>query len=218
MNHRRAIGIASILVALGPIAFFAIFVSWSGAGLSQTDAADPTVAIPFLRTHGVLLVAPTLNSIVMHVAAIVLAVGLWTSLRERAPLLAATGAILGVLWGLADITQSLVTYNAVLSAPVADPATIDVVTKGIQNTAHLGGGLWTLTVVATTAASFGRAHRTLGFVAGTVFALHALIVPVMPQWFYLEYMLLPLWFGWTGVAILRSPAAVSSAKLAPAWT
>ena len=218
MNHRRAIGIASILVALGPIAFFAIFVSWSGAGLSQTDAADPTVAIPFLRTHGVLLVAPTLNSIVMHVAAIVLAVGLWTSLRERAPLLATTGAILGVLWGLADITQSLVIYNAVLSAPVANPATIDVVTKGVQNTAHLGGGLWTLTVVATTAASFGRAHRALGIVAGTVFALHALIVPVMPQWFYLEYILLPLWFGWTGVAILRSPAAASGAKLAPAWT
>ena len=218
MNHRRAIGIASILVALGPIAFFAIFVSWSGAGLSQTDAADPTVAIPFLRTHGVLLVAPTLNSIVMHVAAIVLAVGLWTSLRERAPLLATTGAILGVLWGLADITQSLVMYNAVLSAPVANPATIDVVTKGVQNTAHLGGGLWTLTVVATTAASFGRAHRALGIVAGTVFALHALIVPVMPQWFYLEYILLPLWFGWTGVAILRSPGAASSANLAPAWT
>ncbi len=218
MNHRRAIGIASILVALGPIVFFAIFFSWSGAGLSQTDAADPTVAIPFLRTHGLLLVAPTLNSIVMHLAAIVLAVGLWVSLRERAPLLAATGAILGILWGVADITQSLVMYNAVLSAPTADPATIDVVTKGVQNTAHLGGGLWTISVVATSAAFFGRAHRALGIVAGTVFALHALIVPVMPQWFYLEYILLPLWFGWTGVAILRSPAAASSGELAPAWT
>jgi hypothetical protein len=218
MNHRRAIGIASILVALGPIVFFAIFIAWSGAGLSQSDAADPTLAIPFLRTHGQLLLAPTLNSIVMHLAAIVLAVGLWLSLRERAPLLAATGAILGILWGVADITQSLVMYNAVLSAPTADPATIDVVTKGVQNTAHLGGGLWTLTVVATSAAFFGRAHRALGMVAGTVFALHALIVPVMPQWFYLEYILLPLWFGWTGVAILRSPAAASSAELAPAWT
>ena len=218
MNHRRAIGIASILVALGPIVFFAIFISWSGAGLSQTDATDPTVAIPFLRTHGQLLVAPTVNSIVMHLAAIVLAVGLWVSLRERAPLLAATGAILGILWGAADITQSLVMYNAVLSAPTADPATIDVVTKGVQNTAHLGGGLWTISVVATSAAFFGRAHRALGIVAGTVFALHALIVPVMPQWFYLEYILLPLWFGWTGVAILRSPAAASSAELAPAWT
>lgn len=218
MNHRRAIGIASILVALGPIVFFAIFITWSGAGLSQTDAADPTVAIPFLRAHGPLLVAPTLNSIVMHLAAIVLAVGLWASLRERAPLLATTGAILGVLWGVADITQSLVTYNAILSAPTADPATIDVVTKGVQNTAHLGGGLWTLTVAATSAAFFGRAHRAVGIVAGTVFVLHALIVPVMPQWFYLEYILLPLWFGWTGVAILRSPAAASRAQLAPAWT
>lgn len=218
MNHRRALGIASILVALGPIVFFAIFMTWSGAGLSQNEAADPTVAIPFLRTHGLLLVAPTLNSIVMHLAAIVLVVGLWVSLRERAPLLATTGAILGILWGVADITQSLVMYNAVLSAPTADPATIDVVTKGVQNTAHLGGGLWTLTVAATSAAFFGRAHRALGIVAGTVFALHPLIVPVLPQWFYLEYILLPLWFGWTGVAILRSPAAASSAKLAPAWT
>jgi hypothetical protein len=218
MNHRRGTAIASILVALGPIVFFGTFIAWSGAGLSQRDAADPTVAIPFLRTHGQLLVAPTLNSIVMHLAAIVLAVSLWLSLRERAPLLATTGAILGILWGVADITQSLVMYNAVLSAPTADPATIDVVTKGVQNTAHLGGGLWTISVVATSAALFGRAHRALGIVAGTVFALHALIVPVMPQWFYLEYILLPLWFGWTGVAILRSPAVASTARLAPAWT
>jgi len=218
MNHRRAIGIASILVALGPITFFGIFVSWSGAGLSQTDAAQPTIAIPFLRTQGLLLLAPTVNSIVMHMAAIVLAIGLWASLRERSPLLATTGAILGVFWGLADVTQSLVMYNAVLSAPTADPATIEVVTKGVQNAAHLGGGLWTLAIVATTAAFFGRAHRALGIVAGTVFALHALIVPVMPQWFYLEYILLPLWFGWTGIAILRSPEEASRAELTPAWT
>lgn len=218
MNHRRAIGIASILVALGPIVFFAIFITWSGAGLSQNEAADPTVAIPFLRTHGLLLVAPTLNSIVMHLAAIVLAVGLWASLRERAPLLATTGAILGSLWGVADITQSLVMYNAVLSAPTADPATIDVVTKGVQNAAHLGGGLWTLSVVATSATFFGRAHRTLGIVAGAVFALHALIVPAMPQWFYLEYILLPLWFGWTGVAILRSSSVAPTAAMSPAYS
>jgi len=218
MTDRRVLGAASILVALGPVLFFAIFATWAAAGLSQSDAADPTLAIPFLRAHGSLLVAPTLNSIVMHVAVIVLAVGLWAALRARAPLLATTGAILGVLWGLADIAQSLVTYNAVLGRPAADPATIDVIAKGLQNTAHLGGGLWTLALVATSAAIFGRAHRAFGVLVGTVFALHALIVPVMPQWFYLEYVLLPVWFAWTGIAILRSEAPALRADAAPAWT
>ncbi len=204
MNDRRALGAAAILVAIGPIAFFAIFATWSASGLSQSDAADPTIAIPFLRAHASMLVAPTLNSIVMHVAAIVLAVGLWSALRDRAPLIATTGALLGVSWGLADIAQSLVTYNAILNRTAADPATIDIVTKGLQNAAHLGGGLWTLAIVATSGALFGRAHRTFGLVTGLVFAAHALIVPAMPQWFYLEYVLLPVWFGWTGIAILRS--------------
>lgn len=208
MDDRRVVGIAAALVALGPIVFFAIFATWSASGLSPSEAADPTIALPFLRSNGSLIVAPTLNSIVMHVAVVVLAIGLWTALHTRAPLLAATGAVFGILWGLADIAQSLVLYNAVLSRPASDPATVDVITKGLQNTAHLGGGLWTLVVVATSAAVFGRAHRAFGVVAGSVFVLHPLIVPVAAQWFYLEYVLLPLWFAWTGVAILRSASTV----------
>jgi hypothetical protein len=218
VSDKRTIGAASILVALGPIVFMAIFGSWSAAGLPQSDASDPAIAIPFLRANGVLVLAPTVNSIVMHLAAIVLALGLYGVLRERAPLLAATGALLGLVWGVLDIAQSLVMYNAVLGRPSADPATIDVITKGLQNAAHLGGGLWTLTIVATSAAVFGRAHRVLGALTGVVFALHPLIVPVQPSWFYLEFILLPLWFAWTGIAILRSAGSARAVRAAPAYS
>jgi hypothetical protein len=207
MDDRRSLGIAALLVAIGPVAFILIFGSWGGAGLSQTDAADPTIAIPFLRAHPGMIVAPTLNSLVMHVAAIALAIGLLPTLRDRGATIATIGAALGVMWGVLDIAQSLVTYNAILARPTADPATIDIVTKGLQNAAHLGGGLWTLSIVATSATVFGGAHRGVGLLAGVVFALHPLVVPAVPAYFYLEFALLPLWFGWTGLAILRSPSA-----------
>jgi len=211
MDDRRSLGIASLLVAIGPIAFILIFGSWAAAGLSQTDSADPAVSFPFLRAHPGMLVPPTVNDLVMHVAAITLAIGLLPVLRTRGATLATVGAALGVMWGVLDIAQGLISYNAVMS-PSADAVTIDIVTKGLQNAAHFGGGLWTLSIVATSAALFGTAHRVVGLVAGIVFALHPLIVPIVPGWFYLEFVLLPVWFGWTGFALLRAPAS----RLVPA--
>lgn len=203
MNERRSLGIASLLVAAGPIAFLAIFGSWAAAGLSQTDSSNPAIAIPFLRAHGAMVLAPTVNSLVMHVAAITLALGLLPLLRDRSPLLATVGALLGVTWGVLDIAQSVVTYNAVVGPVPADPATIDVVTKGLQDAAHFGGGLWTLSIALTAAGLFGGAHRAFGLLTGAIFALHTLIVPILPQWFYLEFAVLPIWFAWTGIALLR---------------
>lgn len=211
MNDRR-LGIASLLVAIGPIAFILIFGSWAAAGLSQSDSADPTIAFPFLRAHPGLIVAPTLNDLVMHVAAITLAIGLLPYLRARGATIATVGAVLGVMWGVLDIAQGLISYNAVMGSSVADPRTIDIVTKGMQNAGHFGGGMWTLTIVATSATLFGGAHRVFGVVTGVVFALHPLIVPAVPAWFYLEFVLLPIWFAWTGVALLRAPAT----RLVPA--
>ena len=206
MGSSRSTGLASFLVALGPLFFIAIFASWGAAGLPQTDAGDPTRAIPFLRAHGALILAPTLNSLVMHLAVIVLALGLYAALHERSPFIAATGTALGIMWAILDITQSLIAYNAVLAAPTADPATIDVVTKGMQNAGHLGGGLWTLAVAATSVGVFDRAHRAFGVITGIVFALHPLVVPMNPGYFYLEFVLLPVWFAWTGLALVRGPA------------
>lgn len=212
MNDRRTLGIAALLVAVGPIAFIAIFGSWAAAGLSQTDSADPTIAIPFLRAHPAMVIAPTVNSLVMHVAAITLALGLLPLLRDRAPLIATVGAFLGVSWGILDIAQSVISYNAIVGRVAADPGSLDVVTKGLQDAAHFGGGLWTLSIAAAAAGIFSGAHRAVGFVTGAVFALHALIVPVMPGWFYLEFALLPLWFGWIGLALLRGAATRVAAR------
>jgi len=214
MNEQRPLGIAALLTAIGPIAFILIFGSWAAAGLSQQDSADPTIAFPFLRAHPSMVLAPTLNSLVMHVAAITLAIGLLPILRQRSALIATVGAALGVMWGVLDIGQTLVQYNAVFAMPKADPATIDIVTKGLQNAAHFGGGLWTLSIAATAVGLFGGAHRAFGVIAGAVFALHPLVVPVMPEWFYLEFVLLPIWFAWTGLALLRAPATKLATAMA----
>ena len=214
MTDRRPLAIASLLVAAGPVLFIAIFGSWAAAGLSQTDAADPTIAIPFLRAHPLMVVPPTANSLVMHLAAIVLAIGLLPTLRERTPLFAMVGAALGVAWGVLDIAQSLITYNAVVGRVSGDAAALDIVTKGLQNAGHLGGGLWTLSIVVASVGLFGGAHRAFGALTGIVFALHPLIVPAMPQWFFLEFALVPAWFAWTGIALLRARAPQAAMRAA----
>lgn len=106
-----------------------------------------------------------------------------------------------------------------LAAPAADAVTVDAIAKAIQNAAHLGGGLWVLSIALASGGLFGRAHRAVAFVSGAVFALHVLVVPLNPAWWSLEYVGLPLFFGWTGLALLRgrrSPAVSVQAQRAVA--
>lgn len=80
-------------------------------------------------------------------------------LTHRAPLLASVGATLGIFWGVADISQTLIGYDAIVASSVMDPNTIDVVTTGIQDAAHFRGGLWTLSLAVAGAPLFA------GFIA-----------------------------------------------------
>ena len=198
----RSLGASSLVIALAIPVFMLLFGVASATGLSQA-AGDPARTALFFQDHPPLAAAIFLNSIVMHLAAIVLAVGLYLRLAAGNVAVAAIGAVLGIAWAVTDIAQSSVIYSATIAAPTADPATIDAVARGMQNAAHLGGGLWVLSIAAISGATFGRAHRTVGLIVGTVFALHPLVVPLMPAWWALEYLGLPIWFAWTAIALLR---------------
>ena len=75
-------------------------------------------------------------------------------LAHRAPLLAPVGATLGIFWGVADISQTLIGYDATIASSVMDPNTIDVVTTGMQDAAHFRGGPWTLSLAVADAPLF----------------------------------------------------------------
>jgi hypothetical protein len=211
----RSLATSSLLIAAAIPAFIVLF-SVAGA-MGGSAAGDPARAAAFFHDQAPLAAGIFLNSIVMHLAVVALAIGLFLRSSGTSPAVAAIGAALGVSWGILDIAQSSVTYSASLSAPAADAATVDAIAKGLQNAAHLGGGLWVLSLVWV-APVFGRAHRAVGVAVGAVFALHPLVVPLMPAWWALEYLGLPIWFGWTGLVFLRRPADEPQRVSAPAAT
>lgn len=206
----RTLGVSSLVIAAAIPMFIVLFGVAGAAGMPSAAQAEPRLAAAFFHDHPLFVAAIFLNSIVMHVAVVVLAIGLYARLVSTGGLWIAVGTALGVAWAVLDIAQSSIAYSATLAAPSADAVTVDAIAKGIQNAAHLGGGIWVLSIAFAGAAVLGRALRGVGFVVGTVFALHTLVVPLVPAWWMLEYIGLPLFFGWTGVALLRGarPPAV----------
>jgi hypothetical protein len=210
----RQLGLAAIIVAAAIPIFIVLFGVAAGSGMPSTAQSDPRLAATFFREHAALMGGLFLNSIVMHLAVIALAIGLYPRLAATSPYAAAFGAVLGVAWGILDIAQSSIGYATTVGTATVDAVTVDAIAKAIQNAAHLGGGLWVLSIALAGATAFGRAHRAFAALAGTVFALHVLVVPLQPAWWALEYIGLPVFFGWTGLALLRSTNR--SWSLAPA--
>ena len=202
----RTLGLSSIVIAAAIPMFIVLFGLAAAAGMPAAAQADPSLAATFFHAHPAFAAVLFVNSIVMHVAVVVLAVGLFTTLRSTSDV-AAIGAVFGVAWAVLDIAQSSVTYAATVGSTSADATTVVAIANGIQNAAHLGGGIWVLSIAFAAGSAFGRAHRTAAAIVGAIFALHALIVPLVPAWWTLEYVGLPLFFGWTAVALLRGGVA-----------
>ena len=207
----RMLGLSSLLIAAAIPMFIVVFGLAGAAGLPPTAQTDPRAVAGFFAGHPGFIGALYANSIVLHLAVITLAVGLFLRLAPASPVVAAIGTVGGIAWAVLDIAQSSIGYTAILAAPSADPVTVDAISKGIQNAAHLFGGIWVLSIAWAGSALFGRTHRALGYAVGAVFALHTLVVPILPAWWMLEYVGLPLFFGWTGIAVVRSGRAVEPA-------
>ena len=215
----RTLGFTSFVIAAAIPLFMVLFAAAAAAGMPRAAQTDPALAADFFVGHPAFVAALYLNSIVLHLAVMVLAVGLYERFGPSSPSVAAIGAVGGFAWAVLDIAQSSIGYTAILSAPSADPVTVDAISKGIQNAAHLFGGIWVLSIAVASARVFGRAHRAVALVVGVVFALHTLTVPVAPGWWALEYVGLPVFFAWSGVALVRGgreAAAARAARLAQA--
>ena len=212
----RALGVAALIVAVAIPLFIVLFGLAAGVGMPAAAQSDPRLAAAFFHDRPAFMAAILGNSIVMHVAVIALAIGLYQRTAGSTASLAAIGAAAGIAWGVLDIAQSSVGYAVTVGASSADMVTVDAIAKAIQNAAHLFGGLWVLSMALSGVPAFGRAHRAAAALVGTVFALHVLIVPLNPAWWGLEYVGLPLFFGWTGIALLRRRGSEWRAQVAAA--
>jgi hypothetical protein len=202
----RTLGLSSVVIAAAIPMFIVLFGLAAAAGMPAAAQSDPRLAATFFHDHLAYAVGLFVNSIVMHVAVVVLTVGLFARLRSTNDA-AAIGAVFGIAWAVLDITQSSIAYAAMVGSASSEAATVDAIAKAIQNAAHLGGGIWVLSIAFTAGSVFSRAHRSAAAVVGAIFALHILIVPLVPAWWTLEYVGLPIFFCWTATALLRSGVA-----------
>ena len=199
----RTLALSSLVIAIAIPSFIVVYGTAAAAGMPPSAQADPRLAMAFFSAHPAYVEILFVIAIVMHLAVIVLGLGLYPSLAPASPSVSAIGLIGAVAWAVLDIAQSSVTYAATLATTEPEAATVGVVANGMQNAAHLFGGVWVLSVAVSGSGVFGRAHRAMAGVVGAVFALHAVVVPVVPAWWVLEYVGLPLFFAWTALAVAR---------------
>jgi hypothetical protein len=210
----RLAAIAAIVTGGSLLLFLVLFGLWGANGLGQEASTDPAQLAAFAGRAPVLYALVPLNGVVVHLAALVVILTLSLAIFARRPLLALFGGTLGVLWVFADLVQNLMQYGAFLGYGRSEPtAAIAAVAHGLQDAGHLGGGLWVLSVVI--AAPFGLRHRLFGAITAATFVLHPFVVPIVPAWFYLEFVTLPLWFIWTGIAIWSGREVTPRSALAP---
>lgn len=207
MSERHTLSLSAAVMAVSVPGFLVVFTLWAQKGLGQTDARDPIKVAAFAAVHPVLCGSLYLLGVVMHLAALLLLVGLHRRLVASAPLWVTAGSALGLLWIGADILQNLMHYGIFLgNTPTDVVPSANRAVDALWHAGHFGGGAWVLVIAATSGALFGRGYRAFSVVAGSCFLLHAFVFPIAPWWFNLEFVLVPFWGLWTAVAVARNPA------------
>ena len=209
----RSMGWAAIVMA-GSILFFVIMFAavYPAAGISGGDFSSGEVFLPFSQENPVLATAPFAVGIVMHVAGVVLVIGLWFQLRDRSPWVGVAAA-LGIVWMAFDIAYNGIAIHVIpeLSRLAPDPSlytgyTVLVASlAALQLTGHLAGGLW-LSTTAFVGLKSGQLPKNLGWFGVGVGAVFALSI-LGPNVLYPSFILLPTWLGWYGLHALRSEGA-----------
>src|SRR5262249_18200167 len=153
------------------------------AGLSQAEASDALKVAAFAAAHPALYAALPLTGVAMHLAALLLVIGLHRRLVGASPLWVTAGSALGLSWVFIDLLQNLMHYGIFLGGPPELAAAANRAADAIWHAGHFGGGVWVLAVAGASGALFSRPYRAFSVLAGTAFMLHAFVFPVAPWWF-----------------------------------
>jgi hypothetical protein len=207
-NERRTLALAALITGAAIPAFGLIFGLWGHAGVSQADSQDPLRVAALAAAHPAVYAALPLVGVAMHLAALVLVIGLHRRLAPAAPLWVGAASALGLFWVSADLLQNLMHYVLFMgpTSPAALPAAV-AATDALWHAGHMGGGLWVASLAFTGGAIFSRSLRVACLLCGAVFTLHPLVFPLWAGWFSIELAAVPLWAFWTAGALWRGRAA-----------
>jgi hypothetical protein len=208
MNENKTMSVAAIITGASVPGFAAIFGLWSQNGLSAAAANDPVQVAAFAATHKALYAAMPLLGVAMHLAALLLVIGLSPRLKQWSPLWGGAATALGMSWIFIDLLQNLLHYGLYVGG-VSDAAAPAAgrLTEAIWHAGHLGGGVWVAALGLACAQEFGRRWGQASVVVGGAFFLHPFVVPLVPEYFGVEMILVPLWAFWTAARLRREERA-----------
>ena len=199
--------------------YFLVFVKYPSVG-------DPAQKVAMLvRYHGSMRVVYLITYVIFGLVLAVLALSLYTRLRDGAPILAQAATAVGLTWAVMLVASGMI-FNAGVAAVLglhgASPAqavsvwqAIEPVAEGLGGSGgELLGGLWVLlvSVAALRTVRLPKVLNWLGLAVGAAGVLS--VAPALSGLAYGFGLLEIVWFVGLGVVMLRA----SSRAAAPAWT
>lgn len=212
VRANRLAGWAAV-VAGGCLALFLpiLMAAWPAAGVQPDQASDANAFLPFISSHRALFSVTYVNGIVMHLAGILAVLGVYRLMKDKSPwiTLATAG---GLVWMVFDIAYNGWTLHAgpeiaarfATSPAIAGPQWELVVrsAESLQFTGHVAAGVW-LVITGVVALRHGGLPRTLAVIATVAGVLIGMSFFV-PGALYPCFLLLPVWFFWSGRTLLRA--------------
>jgi hypothetical protein len=211
VRQQRAGGLAALYLAAAYVVampYFLVFVKYP-------SVVDPVEKVALLAgNQGSMQVMYLITYVILGIVLAVLALALYTRLKDRAPTLAQAATAVGLIWAFVLVASGLI-FNAGAAAVVAllgtSPAqavsawqAIEPVAQGLGGSGgELLGGLWVL-LVSVIALRTGRLPKVLNWLGVAVGAAGLLsVVPVLRDLGYGFGLLQIVWFVWLGIVMLR---------------
>jgi hypothetical protein len=209
-------GVAALLMAAMFVVGFVSYLAFLAG--SSFESSDPAEVAGFLADNQALLsIWHVLIYIVFGIALIVLSLGLYARLSERATGLAQTATAFGVIWAglvIASGMIAVVGIGSVVNLYDVDPeqagtvwAAISAVQFGVGGGVEIVGALWLLLIswAALRSGEFSRSLNSFGMVVGGAGVLT--IIPALEIFGALFGLGSIAWFVWVGLMMLKTNRA-----------
>ena len=219
-RQQKVGGLAALYLAAAyavAMPYFLILVKYP----SVTDKVEKVALL--VGNHDSMRVVYLITYVLFGVVLAVLALALYSRLRDAAPTLIQAATAVGLIWAVVLVASGMV-FNAGMAAVVGlhgtSPAqavaawqAIEPVAQGLGGTGgELLGGLWVLlvSVAALRAGGLPKVLNWLGVAIGAAGVLS--VVPALKDLAYGFGLLQIVWFVWLGIVMLRTtPRAADAA-------
>jgi hypothetical protein len=214
VRQQKVGGLAALYLAAAYVVampYFLVVVKYQGV-------VDPVEKLALLvGNHNSMQAMHLITYVLFGIVLAVLALALFSRLRDGSPILAQAATAVGLIWAFVLVASGMI-FNAGMAAVVGlhgtSPAqavsawqAIEPVTEGLGGSGgELLGGLWVLlvSVAALRTGGLPRLLNWLGVVIGTAGVLS--VVPVLKGLGYAFGLLQIVWFAWLGIVMLRTPS------------